>query len=473
MGGFQRTKIVCTIGPVSKSPELIEELIEAGMNVARLNFSHGTHDEHRQVIKTIHRLSEKKGRPVGILQDLAGPKIRVGPIKAGQAELKPNAKFVLTGREVVGNARRVSVSYKGLPQEVKAGDTILLADGSIELKVLENTEHDITCRVVIGGVLTSSKGLNLPQETLKIPIITEKDVEDLEFGLENGVDFIALSFVRDASDIEKAKGMIRGQGAGLPVIAKIERHEALENIDGIMEVVDGIMVARGDLGVEMSLEQIPLIQKMLIAKANEAGKPVITATQMLKSMVESPRPTRAEVADVANAILDGTDALMLSEETATGKYPVEAVRMMSLVAEETEKGLPYGEMLAQRKGYRKEGIPEAIGHAACWLAQDLQAAGIIAPTQSGQTARLVARYRPQAPIIAISPSLSTVRRLSLSWGVYPLLTDELANTDSMIERAKEVALNSGMIRPGDRIVITAGLPIGVPGTTNLIKATAA
>lgn len=439
------------------------------MDVARLNFSHGTHVEHQRTMGIIRELSEKKGKPVAILQDLAGPKIRVGPIAENQTELRPDQRFVLTTRQVSGDSRQVSITYGELPHLVKPGDTILLADGSIELEVLETTEEDITCRVVVGGDLTSNKGLNIPREGLEIPAFTEKDAWDLEFGLEHGVDFIALSFVRDVADIEMVREIMRNYGMEVPLIAKIERPEAVQHIDQILEEVDGIMVARGDLGVEMPLERVPLIQKMLIAKANKLGKPVITATQMLRSMVENPKPTRAEATDVANAVLDGTDALMLSEETATGRYPVKAVQVMSAIAQEAERGLPYEELLL-RGGLRREGVvPDAISHAACWLARDLRVAGIITPTQSGQTARLVARYRPRAPIIAISPEPSTVRRLCLSWGVYPLLVDELADTDNMIERAKQTALDSGMIGPGDRIVITAGVPVGVPGTTNLIK----
>ena len=465
-----RTKIVCTIGPASSSPILLERLIRAGMSVARLNFSHGTQAEHGKVILDIRRLAKQLDRPIAILQDLAGPKIRIGPLKEGAVLLKSQAIFTLTRRDVPGDEQEVSITYPDLPAEVKPGDTLLLNDGSLELKVLEATRDDIRCRVIVGGILSSHKGINLPTSSIKAPSLTEKDREDLAFGIQQGVDYVALSFVRSSRDVLEARRFIQQFGMTIPMIAKIEKHEALNNIDEIIQVVDGVMVARGDLGVETPLEKVPLVQKMLIKKSNQAGKPVITATQMLRSMVDSPRPTRAEVTDVANAILDGTDAVMLSEETASGNYPIQAVEMMVKIAEDAESGLPL-EMRTRRS--EEPGIkplPEAVGRAACHLAEDIEAAAIITCTQSGSTARLVAKYRPRQPILAPTPVEKTYRQLALVWGVKPILIEDVKNTDDMMDKACAAALKSQVAQRGQKVVITAGIPIGVPGSTNLIKA---
>ncbi len=467
---MRRTKIVCTIGPASWSPEILEKLILSGMDVARLNFSHGIQSEHREVIMAIRRISGNLDRSVAILQDLAGLKIRIGKIASGSITLESGAFFTLTTRQVLGDERRVSISYPELPQDVHQGDTLLLSDGALELEVLETSDHEIKCRVIIGGPLSSFKGINLPTSSIKAPILTEKDKKDLAFGIGQKVDYVALSFVRRASDILEAQRYIQESGSAIPLIAKIEKHEALDNIDEIISAVDGVMVARGDLGVETPLEKVPLVQKLLIQKSNKAGKPVITATQMLRSMVDNPRPTRAEVTDVANAILDGTDAIMLSEETAMGKYPVKAVTTMSKIAEDAESGFPFDTWAEQIENRSRKDLPEAVSFAACKLADSINAAAIISFTQSGSTARLVSKYRPRRPILAPTPLEETYRRLSLIWGVVPILSESMRDTDEMIDRAFKAALKSRLVKRGQKVVITAGVPVGVPGTTNLIKA---
>jgi pyruvate kinase len=464
----RRTKIVCTIGPACESLETIEKLIESGMNVARLNFSHGTHEEHLKKIRTIREASERLGKPVAILQDLAGPKIRVGKVREGGVELKGGQEFVLTVREILGDERGVSVNYPSLPKEVRPGDTILLADGQIDLQVLGIEGPDIRCRVVIGGILTSHKGMNFPTGTIRASAFTEQDREDLLFGIKNGVDLVGLSYVREAEELRTVKEAISGAGADIPVIAKIERREALERIDEILSAADGIMVARGDLGVETPLERIPNVQKMLIRKANALGKPVITATQMLRSMVENTRPTRAEVTDVVNAIYDGTDAVMLSEETATGQFPVEALQMMAKIARAAEEQFPF-DLFFKREPEKEEDLPQAISHAAVFLAERMGALAIVAPTESGSTPRWVSRLRPRQPILAPSRHASTVRRLSLVWGVQPVHVSGWKDTDEMLEGSKQMAKSLGMASAGDRVIIIGGVPIGIPGATNLIK----
>ncbi len=438
--------------------------------MARLNFSHGIQSEHREVIMAIRRISGNLDRSVAILQDLAGLKIRIGKIASGSITLESGAFFTLTTRQVLGDERRVSISYPELPQDVHQGDTLLLSDGALELEVLETSDHEIKCRVIIGGPLSSFKGINLPTSSIKAPILTEKDKKDLAFGIGQKVDYVALSFVRRASDILEAQRYIQESGSAIPLIAKIEKHEALDNIDEIISAVDGVMVARGDLGVETPLEKVPLVQKLLIQKSNKAGKPVITATQMLRSMVDNPRPTRAEVTDVANAILDGTDAIMLSEETAMGKYPVKAVTTMSKIAEDAESGFPFDTWAEQIENRSRKDLPEAVSFAACKLADSINAAAIISFTQSGSTARLVSKYRPRRPILAPTPLEETYRRLSLIWGVVPILSESMRDTDEMIDRAFKAALKSRLVKRGQKVVITAGVPVGVPGTTNLIKA---
>ena len=460
-----KTKIICTIGPASETPEVIRELIQNGMNVARLNFSHGSHAEHLEKIRIIRTEADRLGIPVAILQDLCGPKIRVGKIPEPGVRLVPGRVFVLTSEPVMGSVERVSVSYKALPSEVKVSDRIMLADGSIKLKVESTDDTQIRCRVINGGVLTSHKGINLPSGTLNVPAITEKDRKDLVFGLENGVDYIAMSFVRNAQDILSVKGLIHEQNRNVPVIAKIEKHEALDDIDSIISVADGIMVARGDLGVEVPLENVPNIQKQLIRKANIAGRPVIIATQMLRSMVDAPRPTRAEATDVANGVLDGADAIMLSEETASGDYPVKSVEFMVRIANSIEAQYPHGKYLNLMQ---REGVSKSVAYAACILAQDLGAVAIVATTRSGLTAEHISAFRPAQKIIALSPDAGTVRRLCLYWGCIPCFQELSSDTDEMIESAGVSALKTGQLSAGDQVVITAGRPLWVAGTTNML-----
>ena len=454
-----RTKIVCTIGPASRIPEIMERLIKSGMNVARLNFSHGTHAEHKEMMDTIRAISDNLGKPVAILQDLGGPKIRVGEVEEPGIQLKSGQSFTLTSRPVDSNEHRVSVSYSGLPQEVNPGDRILLADGMMELVVTNTDLTDIVCKVVTGGILTSHKGINVPTGNLRPEAMTEKDREDLSFGIENDVDYVALSFVRSAQDIQNIKAIIKGEEKKIPVIAKIEKHEALDCIDDIIAIADGIMVARGDLGVEIPLEDVPRLQKSLIRKANAVGKPVIIATQMLRSMVDAPRPTRAEATDVANAVLDGADAIMLSEETASGAFPVEALKYMVRIAESAEMDYPHGKYL---RPIAKKNVSESVSYASCILADHLETAAIVASTQSGSTAMHISRFRPRAKIIALSPVESVVRGLSLYWGVMPSLAIEVSTADGLFDAAASLALATGEVKKGDQIVITAGHPVWIP-----------
>jgi len=463
---MRRTKIVCTIGPASSSDKMLEGLIRAGMNVARLNFSHGDHPSHRRVIRKIRQLERKLGKPVAILQDLPGPKIRIGAVAGDRVRLPTRRPFVLTSKKILGSESAVSVSFPGLTRAVKKGDPILLGDGEIELEALQVGEHEVKCRIIVGGILGSHKGIHFPRTSLNLRALTHADKKDLAFGIANNVDMIALSFVRNSQDILYARREMQKRGAKIPIIAKIEKHEALDNLDGILENVDGIMVARGDLGLEIAQQRIPAMQKMMIRDANHLGKPVITATQMLRSMVWNPRPTRAEVADIANAILDGTDALMLSEETAAGEYPLEAVKIMAEVAEETETIL---EPRRRFEGLPKT-VPEAISVSAISLARDLQVKAFLIPTTSGGTARLIARYRPRQPIIAVSSNPQTVKMLCLVWGVYPALTRGFKSTDEMIHVLQQKALESGLVKRGDLVAITAGLPLHQSGTTNMITA---
>ena len=465
---MSRSKIVCTIGPASRTPEIIGKLIEAGMNVARLNFSHGTHEEHAENVRMIRETAERMGRSVAILQDLSGPKIRVGKFAEGQIHLKDDATFNLTTRDVAGCEKEVSVNYAKLPFELSVGDLLLLADGALELEVIECSDEDIGCRVIVGGILGSNKGINLPTSNTKIPCLTEKDKKDLVFGLEQDVDFVALSFVRAASDIHTVRELIHAHDLDTPVIAKIEKHEAIQHIDEIVEAADGLMVARGDLGIEIPFEQVPAVQKMVIAKANAAAKPVITATQMLGSMVHHPRPTRAEVTDVCNAVLDGTDAIMLSEETAIGDYPVRTVETMKKICTHAELHFPY-EMWTQRFDVGKsESIPEAVSHAACHLAENMDASAIVAFTQKGGSAHLLSKFRPHARILAVTPLLRSYRALSLLWGVVPIKIDPMQSAEQSVGLAASIAQESGRVNSGECYIITGGVPVGDSGTTNSI-----
>lgn len=461
-----KTKIICTIGPASESPEVIRKLIAGGMSVARLNFSHGTLSEHEQKINIIRRIAKEMDKPVAIIQDLGGPKIRVGYIPNPGIRIEPGQYIILTTKKVEGSRQRISVSYPRLGEEVKKGDRILLADGFLELSVRSVNGSEIHCEIITGGVLTSHKGINLPAGTVNLPSMTEKDREDLNFGLAHDVDYVALSFVRTAADIRNIKEIIHRKNRDTPVIAKIEKHEAIDHYEDILDAADAIMVARGDLGVEIPLEEVPGIQKQLIQKANASGKPVITATQMLRSMVDAPRPTRAEASDVANAVLDGTDAVMLSEETAIGRYPVNAVQYMIRIIAEAEKAYPHDRYL---KMMPEKEISDAVTYAACVLADHLDAKAILAPTQSGRTAIHLSRSRPRQPIIAFTPSLTTMRRLSLFRGIFSNWISDPLGTDDMIEKVSKRAVETGLLSEGDLAVITAGHPVWVAGTTNMIR----
>lgn len=478
----RRTKIVGTIGPSSWDTQVLRRLIEEGLDVVRLNFSHADHAKSAEIIKTIRQLSQQVGRNVAILQDLQGPRIRTGLVdpNVGTLDLQPGHELVLTTRSVVGtNNTEISVDYLDLPLDVKPGDTILIADGLFELKVLSVTPPDVHCVVITGGQLGSHKGINIPNVTLRVPTITEKDREDLKFGLEQGVDYVALSFVRRPEDILNLRDLMREYQPKIdpldfpPIIAKIEKHEAITNFDAILEVTDGVMVARGDLGVEMPTEQIPVLQKMIIHKCKAVGKTVITATQMLDSMIRNPRPTRAEASDVANAILDGTDATMLSGETANGLYPVEAVRTMARIAETIEEQALFTHtakiVIDAEQPFNIPTITDAISQAACRIASEVQAKAIVTMTTSGYTSRMVAHTRPSVPIFAITNRERTYRRLALVWGVTAFVSPDYTNTDELIEQAEAQLLRENFVKSGDTILITGGVPVGVTGHTNLIK----
>lgn len=465
-----RTKIVATIGPASRSPEMLEKLIEAGLDVARVNFSHGNHAMHAETIERIRTASVKVGIPIAILGDLQGPKLRVGQMGGEGVTIIPGQRLTLTtDKSVIGEGDLIPVQYKGLPQALDSGDRILLDDGLLEMLVLETSETTVTAEVLIGGVLKSNKGLNLPRASLAISAITEKDRKDLIFALEHQVDWIALSFVREAAEVLELKKLIRQASAfsrPVPVISKIEKPEAVKNIDSIIEASDGIMVARGDLAIETSSEEVPMSQKMIIRKSNIAGIPVITATQMLDSMIRNPRPTRAEASDVANAILDGTDAVMLSGETAVGAYPLRTVKIMLKIAEHAEAVMVAGGL---RQYAQVKGVAAAVAHATVETAVEVNASAIITPTMSGSTARLISKYRPAMPIVATTPSPLVQRQLSLYWGVISLLARRTENTDNMINASVRATLAYGLVKEGDTVVITAGTAGSPAGSTDLMK----
>ena len=466
---YRRTKIVCTIGPSTSPEPVIRKLLQTGMDVARINFSHGTHKEHTTYIKTLRRTARQLDLPLAIMQDLPGPKNRTGKLKRGNVELKENADFILTTREILGDEHKVSVGLPYLPSIVKTGDTIFLDDGAIELRVTATSNTEVSCQVVAGGSLGEDKGINIPGVTWTAPTITDEDLNHLLFGLKHDVDFVALSFISEAKDIIRVRKLLQKKKKAPAIIAKIERREALDNLDEILEAADGAMVARGDLGIEIPIQRVPIAQKEIIQKCNQLGKPVIVATQMLESMVNSPRPTRAEVSDVANAIFNGADAVMLSEETAVGGYPVEAVSMMAQIALEAEATLPYDEILTNKGKDLQPQTDDAISYAACHTARQLGAAAIIAFTSSGSTARRVAKYRPNVPILAITPSQAIQRQLSLSWGIRAFQISEPSKTSVLFTRGARVAKKTGLAKDGDLVVITGGVPIGISGSTNLLK----
>ncbi len=464
---FRRAKIVCTLGPATNTPEMIDRLVRAGMDVVRLNFSHGTHADHARVITAVRAASGRYEKPIAILADLQGPKIRTGKLAGGKpVRLQPGDEVVLTTEDVAGDARRISTNYRDLPKEVRSGDRILLADGLIELRVTGTARREVRCVVVHGGELGEHKGINLPGVRLRTPAFTEKDRRDLEFALQHEANYVAVSFVRRAEDVLEVKQAIARAKKDTPVIAKLEKPEAIDQLDAILAAADGVMVARGDLGVEMSPEKVPVVQKQIIARARDHRVPVITATQMLESMTESPRPTRAEASDVANAIFDGTDAVMLSGETAVGRYPVESVAMMDRIVREAEASALTVVRPQRPAGL---GISEAISEAVCHAAEQLSMRVIAVFTQSGSTARLISKYRPRPPIIAFSPIQETRRRLSLYWGVVPRKIDSVRDIDSLAALAERRLLEEKLVRQGDVVAIVAGTPFGIPGTTNFLK----
>ncbi|MCT7973140.1 pyruvate kinase [Laspinema olomoucense] len=465
---LRRTKIVATIGPATSQPDILRELIEAGATTLRLNFSHGTHEDHQRSIRLIRQTSFELNQPVGILQDLQGPKIRLGQFESGSIYLQKGDPFILTSKFMSCNQEMACVTYPPLADEIPEGATILLDDGRVEMRVekVDRVTRQLHCRTVVGGTLSNNKGVNFPGVYLSIKALTEKDREDLLFGLDQGVDWVALSFVRNPQDILEIKELISASGKNVPVIAKIEKHEAVEQMEAILPLCDGIMVARGDLGVEIPAEEVPIVQKRLIATCNRLGIPVITATQMLDSMVHSPRATRAEISDVANAILDGTDAVMLSNETAVGKHPIEAVATMARIACRIE----HDQTIGQGSAYdRSRSIPNAISQAVVKIAQQLDAGAIMTLTKSGATARNVSKFRPQTPILAVTPHVDVARQLQLVWGVKPLLVLDLPSTGQTFQAAINVALEKTLLQEGDLVVMTAGTLQGVSGSTDLVK----
>ncbi|SEB89082.1 pyruvate kinase [Paenibacillus sp. GP183] len=467
---MRKTKIVCTIGPASESLENLKRLMEAGMNVARLNFSHGDFEEHGARIHNIREASKETGKTVAILLDTKGPEIRTGKLKEEPIELIQDNHIILTTEEILGDAERVSVTYKDLPRDVHVGSTILVDDGLIGLLVVNVRGTEIDCRIVNGGQLKSKKGVNVPGVKIKLPGITEKDTNDIIFGIQQDVDFIAASFVRKASDVMEIRELLERYGAPhIQIISKIENQEGVENLDEILEVSDGLMVARGDLGVEIPAEEVPIVQKQMIKKCNMVGKPVITATMMLDSMQRNPRPTRAEASDVANAVFDGTDAVMLSGETAAGKYPVESVLTMARIAIRAEDALEYREIFIRTAQAQQTTVTEAISQAVANSALELGAKAILTATESGYTARMVSKYRPKSPIVAVTPNDQVIRRLCLVWGVMPVKGETCKTTDQLFDLAVDSSIKSGLVSLGDIVIITAGVPVGRSGTTNLIK----
>jgi pyruvate kinase len=465
----RRTKIVCTLGPATDSHAAMEQLMKAGMNVARFNLAHGTYKEHGQAIRTLKKLTEAPATPIAVLLDLPGPKYRTGKLKGGQAVLKRAAQVTMTTRQTKGNAGLVSVNLPTLAQDIKVGDTVLLDDGALQLKVLEKQGTEIRCKVTVGGILTEGRGLAVPGMRSSAPFITEALRESIGFAVRQQPDWLALSFVSGADDVNSARTILHQYGVDIPIIAKIERGAAVDEFDGILAASDGIMVARGDLGVDIPLERVPLVQKEIIKKCNQAGKPVITATQMLESMINAARPTRAEVTDVANAIFDGTDAVMLSGETSIGRYPTQVVRMMAKIAREAEDELRYEQMLSERANWLEQETSELISYSACYTAQSLKAKALVAFTQSGSTAGRVSKYRPRMPIVAITPEDTVARRLVLRWGVYPFQIAGASSVEELFATGTRLSKELGLAKRGDLIAITGGIPVGVAGSTNLLK----
>jgi pyruvate kinase len=466
---MKKTKIICTLGPSTDKPGILEGLLEAGMNVSRFNFSHGSHEEQGKRIQILRTASERLNKKVALLLDTKGPEIRLGKFAQGKVQLKIGQVFTLTSRDVLGTVERASVNYKSLPKEVAAGNIILLSDGLISLHVDEVKGDEIITTVQNSGEIGDRKRVAVPGVSLNLPFLSADDKADILFGISQDMDFIAASFVQRAGDIIAIRRLLEDANAQMEIIAKIENAEGVKNIDEIIKVADGIMVARGDLGVEIPAEEVPIVQKRLIEKCNKAGKPVITATQMLESMMLNPRPTRAEASDIANAILDGTDCIMLSGETASGKYPVETLQTMARIAMRTEESLQYNAILMSKGITLQNTTTDAISHATVQIAYELNAAAIITATEHGYTARMVSKYRPQATIIAVTPNERTIRRMMLFWGVQPVLGVATNNSDDMVQNATAKSVEQGLVKEGDLVVITAGVPAGMSGTTNMIR----
>ena len=466
---MRKTKIICTIGPASESEERLKELMLAGMNVARFNFSHGTHEEHKKKFDRVIKVSNELGLPVATLLDTKGPEIRLKDIEGGKTEIVSGQKFILTTEEVLGNNEKVTITYKNLVNDISVGTTILIDDGLIEMVVDAIEETDIICTVINGGPISNHKGVNVPGAELSMPYISDVDRSDIMFGCDMGFDFIAASFVRCREDILEIRKILDQHGSHMKIIAKIESMQGIRNLEDILTVSDGIMVARGDLGVEIPMEDIPVVQKQMIKMAEAQGKHVITATQMLESMIKNPRPTRAETTDIANAIYDGTTAIMLSGETAAGAYPVEAVKTMAKIAERSEQDIDYNSRMKKREHIDNFDVTTAISHATCTTAMDLKAAAIITVTISGFTAGMISRYKPNCPIIACSVSPRICRQLNLSWGVTPIWIARESTTDDLFDVAVRAAEEAGYIQKGDKVVLTAGVPLGVSGKTNMLR----
>ena len=467
---MRMTKIICTLGPAVDDDKLLEQLILEGMDVARMNFSHGNHEEQKLRVERVKRIREKVGKPVPLLMDTKGPEIRIGKFENGEITLKEGNGFVLVNEDIMGNEERASVSHKELYKDVNMGTRVLINDGLVALEVVKVEGKDIHCRVLNGGIVSNNKGVNIPETDTHLPSLTEQDIKDIEFAVKNEFDFIACSFVRKATDVNEVRKVLKRLGGeDIKIIAKIENREGVNNFDEILQVSDGIMVARGDLGVEIPSEEVPIVQKMIINKCYKNGKPVITATQMLDSMIKNPRPTRAESSDVANAVYDGTSALMLSGESAAGKYPIESVKTMAKIAVKAEQAINYAKMLSTMQFDMMDNITNAISYATCSIAQQLNVTAIICVTHSGETARMISRFRPFCPIIAPTDNERVQRQMHLSWGVIPCLVEPLTSVEEMFEEGVKQAQKLGVVKDGDVVVITAGVPGGMSGTTNLLK----
>ena len=467
--GMRKTKIVCTLGPATDRDGVLRELLLAGMDVARFNFSHGSHEEHKGRLDALKALREELHLPVAAMLDTKGPEIRLKTFAKGSVQLRTGQEFTLTTEDIVGDESRCAITYGELPQDVKPGQTILLDDGLVRLTVLETTASTIRCRVENDGVMKDRKGVNVPNVRLSMPYMSQRDREDILFGIQQGFDYIAASFVRTAADVREIRRLLDEQNSNIQIIAKIENQEGVSNLADILAAADGVMVARGDMGVEIDFTEIPIIQKDMIAQCVAAGKPVITATQMLDSMIEHPRPTRAEITDVANAIYDGTSAIMLSGETAAGKYPVEAVRTMDAIAERTESDINYSKRMRNMANQGRLSIAAATAHAACTTAMDIGADAILTVSKSGTTAKLVSRFRPGTTVVALLMEPQVQRQMALYWGVVPLTMPQASSTDELVEFAVQAAESADIIHQGDLVVVTAGVPVGVSGTTNMIR----